>query len=62
MEIKITKTEKYIKVEKIAKKELLIRIIVFSFILLYILFKLYKLSPICIVIFPVLLVLSMLLL
>ena len=55
MEIKITKTEKYIKVEKIAKKELLIRIIVFSFILLYILFKLYKLSSICIVIFPVLL-------
>ena len=55
MEIRITKTEKYLKVEKIAKKELLIRIIVFSTILLYILFTLYKLSPICIIIFPILL-------
>ena len=36
MEIKITKTEKYIKVEKIAKKELLIIVIIFSIILLYI--------------------------
>ena len=53
MEIRITKTEKYLKVEKIAKKELLIRIIVFSTILLYILFTLYKLSPICIIIFPI---------
>ena len=53
MEIRITKAEKYLKVEKIAKKELLIRIIVFSTILLYILFTLYKLSPICIIIFPI---------
>ena len=55
MEIRITKTEKYLKVEKIAKKELLIRIIIFSSILLYIFFKLYKLSPVCIIIFPILL-------
>ena len=55
MEIRITKTEKYLKVEKIAKKELLIRIIIFSTILLYIFFKLYKLSPIFIIIFPILL-------
>ena len=55
MEIRITKTEKYLKVEKIAKKELLIRIIIFSTILLYIFFKLYKLSPVCIITFPILL-------
>ena len=55
MEIQITKTENYLKIEKIAKKELLIRIIIFSTILLYIFFKLYKLSPICIIIFPILL-------
>ena len=55
MEIRITKTENYLKIEKIAKKELLIRIIIFSSILLYIFFKLYKLSPICIIIFPILL-------
>ena len=55
MEIRITKTEKYLKVEKIARKELLIRIIIFSSILLYIFFKLYKLSPIFIIIFPILL-------
>ena len=55
MEIRITKTENYLKIEKIAKKELLIRIIIFSTILLYIFFKLYKLSPICIIIFPILL-------
>ncbi|MBR8824035.1 hypothetical protein IX293_002312 [Fusobacterium necrophorum] len=53
MEIRITKTEKYLKVEKIAKKELLIRIMVFSAILLYIFFTLYKLSPICTIIFPI---------
>ena len=55
MEIRITKTENYLKIEKIAKKELLIRIIIFSTILLYIFFKLYKLSPVCIIIFPILL-------
>ena len=55
MEIRITKTENYLKIEKIAKKELLIRIIIFSSILLYIFFKLYKLSPVCIIIFPILL-------
>ena len=55
MEIRITKTENYLKIEKIAKKELLIRIIIFSTILLYIFFKLYKLSSICIIIFPILL-------
>ena len=55
MEIRITKTENYLKIEKIAKKELLIRIIIFSTILLYIFFKLYKLSPIFIIIFPILL-------
>ena len=55
MEIRITKTENYLKIEKIAKKELLIRIIIFSSILLYIFFKLYKLSPIFIIIFPILL-------
>ena len=53
MEIRITKTEKFLKVEKIAKKELLIRIIIFSTILLYLFFTLYKLSPICIIIFPI---------
>ena len=55
MEIRITKTEKFLKVEKIAKKELLIRIIIFSIILIYLFFTLYKLSPICIIIFPILL-------
>ena len=55
MEIRITKTENYLKIEKIAKKELLIRIIIFSSILLYIFLKLYKLSPIFIIIFPILL-------
>ena len=55
MEIRITKTENYLKIEKIAKKELLIRIIIFSSILLYIFFKLYKSSPIFIIIFPILL-------
>ena len=55
MEIRITKTEKYLRIEKIAKKELLIRIIIFSTILLYIFFKLYKLSPVYIIIFPILL-------
>ena len=55
MEIRITKTENYLKIEKIAKKELLIRIIIFSTILLYIFFKLYKLSTIFIIIFPILL-------
>jgi len=53
MEIRITKTEKFLKVEKIAKKELLIRIIIFSIILIYLFFTLYKLSPICIIIFPI---------
>ena len=55
MEIRITKTENCLKIEKIAKKELLIRIIIFSSILLYIFFKLYKLSPIFIITFPILL-------
>ena len=55
MEIRITKTENYLKIEKIAKKELLMRIIIFSTILLYIFFKLYKLSPVCIITFPILL-------
>ena len=55
MKIKIIKRENYLKIEKIAKKELLIRIIIFSTILLYIFFKLYKLSPIFIIIFPILL-------
>ena len=57
MEIRITKTEKFLKVEKIAKKELLIRIIIFSIILIYLFFTLYKLSPICIIIFPIFLIL-----
>ena len=55
MKIKIIKRENYLKIEKIAKKELLIRIIIFSSILLYIFFKLYKLSTIFIIIFPILL-------
>ena len=55
MKIRIIKRENYLKIEKIAKKELLIRIIIFSTILLYIFFKLYKLSPIFIIIFPILL-------
>ena len=55
MKIKVIKRENYLKIEKIAKKELLIRIIIFSTILLYIFFKLYKLSTIFIIIFPILL-------
>ena len=55
MKIKVIKRENYLKIEKIAKKELLIRIIIFSTILLYIFFKLYKLSPVCIITFPILL-------
>ena len=55
MKIKVIKRENYLKIEKIAKKELLIRIIIFFSILLYIFFKLYKLSPIFIIIFPILL-------
>ena len=55
MKIKVIKRENYLKIEKIAKKELLIRIIIFSSILLYIFLKLYKLSPIFIIIFPILL-------
>ena len=55
MEIRVEETKKYLKVEKLAKKELLIRIIIFSSILLYTFFKLYKLSSICIIIFPILL-------
>ena len=55
MKIKVIKRKKYLRIEKIAKKELLIRIIIFSSILLYIFFKLYKLSPIFIIIFPILL-------
>ena len=55
MEIRVEETKKYLKVKKLAKKELLIRIIIFSSILLYIFFKLYKLSSICIIIFPILL-------
>ena len=55
MKIKVIKRENYLKIEKIAKKELLIRIIILSAILLYIFFKLYKLSTIFIIIFPILL-------
>ena len=55
MEIRVEETKKYLKVEKLAKKELLIRIIIFSSILLYTFFKLYKLSSICIILFPILL-------
>ena len=55
MEIRVEETKKHLKVEKLAKKELLIRIIIFSSILLYTFFKLYKLSSICIIIFPILL-------
>ena len=55
MKIKVIKRENYLKIEKIAKKELLIRIIIFSSILLYIFLKLYKLSTIFIIIFPILL-------
>ena len=42
MEIRITKTEKYLKVEKIAKKELLIRIIIFLLIVFYFFITTYK--------------------
>ena len=39
MEIRITKTENYLKIQKIAKKELLIRIIIFLLIVFYLLFN-----------------------
>ena len=42
MEIRITKTEKFLKVEKIAKKELLIRIIIFLLIVFYFFITTYK--------------------
>ena len=42
MEIRITKTEKYLKVEKIAKKELLIRIIIFLLIVFYFFITTYQ--------------------
>ena len=42
MEIRITKTKKYLKVEKIAKKELLIRIIIFLLIVFYFFITTYK--------------------
>jgi len=42
MEIRITKTENYLKVEKIAKKELLIRIIIFLLIVFYFFITTYK--------------------
>ncbi|WP_315324572.1 hypothetical protein [Fusobacterium pseudoperiodonticum] len=42
MEIRITKTENYLKIEKIAKKELLIRIIIFLLIVFYFFINTYK--------------------
>ena len=42
MEIRITKTENYLKIEKIAKKELLIRIIIFLLIVFYFFITTYK--------------------
>ena len=42
MEIRITKTENYLKIEKIAKKELLIRIIIFLLIGFYFFITTYK--------------------
>ena len=42
MEIRITKTEKYLRIEKIAKKELLIRIIIFLLIVFYFFINTYK--------------------
>ena len=42
MKIRITKTEKYLKVEKIAKKELLIRIIIFLLIVFYFFITTYQ--------------------
>ena len=42
MEIRITKTEKYLRIEKIAKKELLIRIIIFLLIVFYFFITTYK--------------------
>ena len=42
MEIRITKTENYLKIEKIAKKELLIRIIIFLLIVFYFFIITYK--------------------
>ena len=42
MEIRITKIENYLKIEKIAKKELLIRIIIFLLIVFYFFITTYK--------------------
>ena len=42
MEIRITKTENYLKIEKIAKKELLIRIIIFLLIVFYFFITTYQ--------------------
>ena len=42
MEIRITKTENYLKIQKIAKKELLIRIIIFLLIVFYFFITTYK--------------------
>ena len=42
MKIRITKTENYLKIEKIAKKELLIRIIIFLLIVFYFFITTYK--------------------
>ena len=42
MEIRITKTENYLKIEKIAKKALLIRIIIFLLIVFYFFITTYK--------------------
>ena len=42
MEIRITKTENYLKIEKIAKKELLIRIIIFLLIVFYFFITTYE--------------------
>ena len=42
MEIRITKTEKYLRIEKIAKKELLIRIIIFLLIVFYFFITTYE--------------------
>ena len=42
MEIRITKTENYLKIQKIAKKELLIRIIIFLLIVFYFFITTYQ--------------------
>ena len=42
MEIRITKTENYLRIEKIAKKELLIRIIIFLLIVFYFFITTYQ--------------------